>query len=199
MKALAVLLLGLGFSAFVADMAFAGEDDNQEAGNPNPLPPVMAAEESTDQAMMQETALAELLADVEKKYAGLAMAIRELQRQIEQKLKKIKKIESDIGVSKRLLAKERAELSGYIRSAYQMGRQKQLKLLLSQRDPSLSSRMMLYYRYVNQGRLKKIAQFEKLISQLYALDQQKQGEYQTLEQSRQQKTLQQVALNKVRQ
>ena len=38
-----------------------------------------------------------------------------------------------------------------------MGQKEQLKLLLNQQDPALSSRMLVYYDYLNKARLTKLA------------------------------------------
>ncbi|MDD2724591.1 MAG: peptidoglycan DD-metalloendopeptidase family protein [Methylovulum sp.] len=142
--------------------------------------------------------LEQLLADVEKRYGETAFELRSLERQIDQKRRNIDKIELDILKKQRAIAKERKDLTGQVKAAYQMGQQEELKLLLNQQDPALSSRMMIYYSYINKARMAKIAQLEESIADLEQLNKQRQTETVLLEQNIQQKKLQQSALNEVR-
>jgi len=108
--------------------------------------------------------LEKLLADVEKRYGEIASELRSLERQIAQKRRNIDKIELDILKKQRAIAKERRDLAGQVKAAYLMGQQEELKLLLNQQDPALSSRMMIYYSYINKARMLKIAQLEQSIA-----------------------------------
>lgn len=142
--------------------------------------------------------LEQLLSDVEKRYGETAATLRSLQKQIEQKRRNIDKIELDILASQRAIAKERKDLAGQVKAAYEMGQQEALKLLLNQQDPALSNRMMIYYGYINKARMAKIAQLEHSIQKLEQLDKNKIAETQQLELDLQQKKVQQTALNDVR-
>jgi septal ring factor EnvC (AmiA/AmiB activator) len=158
----------------------------------------VSIEAANQQALAQQAALEQLLVDVEKRYGETAASLRVLQRQIEQKHQNIGKIEHDILAHQHTLARERKELAGHVKSAYQMGRQEALKLILNQHDPALSSRMMIYYRYIDKARLEKIGQIEQAVKTLEQLEQQKQTETALLERDLEQKTLQQAALGEVR-
>jgi septal ring factor EnvC (AmiA/AmiB activator) len=90
------------------------------------------------------------------------------------------------------------ELASQISTAYIMGQKEKLKLLLNQEDPALSSRMMVYFNYLNKERLKKLADFEAAVQRLDQLDMQKQTETELLEHDLEQKKSEQAALDQAR-
>ncbi len=59
--------------------------------------------------------------------------------------------------------RQRALLSEQMRSAYSMGHQQNLKMLLNQQDPTQVGRTQAYFRYFNRARTKQITQFIKSI------------------------------------
>ncbi len=79
-----------------------------------------------------------------------------------------------------------------------MGQKEKLKLMLNQQDPALSSRMMVYYNYLNKARLKKLADIDESLKHLSQLDKQKLEETELLEQKLEQKKAEQTALADVR-
>jgi septal ring factor EnvC (AmiA/AmiB activator) len=64
------------------------------------------------------------------------------------------------------LQQERDTLVKQIRSAYRMGRQQQIKLLLSQQDTQIFSRMLNYYDYLNRARIAGMQTAEQTLQQL---------------------------------
>ncbi|MGZ8225637.1 MAG: murein hydrolase activator EnvC family protein [Methylococcaceae bacterium] len=146
----------------------------------------------------QKNTLEALLADVEKRYGETAALLRTLHRQIEQKRQVLDTIRHDIQTYQRQLDKESKELSGQIRSAYMMGQQEKLKLMLNQQDPALSSRMMVYYNYLNKKRLTKLATIQESVKLLDELDKQRQAEADSLESQLKQKHSEQAVLNAFR-
>lgn len=58
--------------------------------------------------------------------------------------------------TQRKIADERDALAGELRVAYMNGRQEQLKLLLTQRDPAQLGRIMAYYGYFGRARAERI-------------------------------------------
>jgi len=64
---------------------------------------------------------------------------------------------------------ERSALSGQILAAYKIGRQEQLKMLLSQTDPAAAGRMLAYYGYFGRARAAQIDQIRERQQQLQAL------------------------------
>ena len=57
-----------------------------------------------------------------------------------------------------------------LRSAYQMGRQGQVKVLLNQKEPDTVTRMMAYYRYFLTARSEHIARYRETLEAIAALE-----------------------------
>ncbi|MDD1618010.1 MAG: peptidoglycan DD-metalloendopeptidase family protein [Methylococcaceae bacterium] len=146
----------------------------------------------------QKDNLLNLLADIEKHYGEIAALLKTLQIQIEQKRQSLDNIRQDMQVYQKEIDKLSKELAGQIRAAYAMGQKEKLKLLLNQQDPTLSSRMMVYFNYFNKERLKKLTEIEAAVQRLDQLDKQKKTETELLEQNLEQKKSEQAALDEAR-
>jgi septal ring factor EnvC (AmiA/AmiB activator) len=68
------------------------------------------------------------------------------------------------------LGERRAALAGQIRAASMIGQQEPIKLLLSQRDPGQTGRVLTYYRYFGRARADQIAAINSHLAELTALD-----------------------------
>jgi septal ring factor EnvC (AmiA/AmiB activator) len=146
----------------------------------------------------QKDSLQNLLADIEKRYGETAASLKTLQTQIEQKRQSLDKIWQDMQGYQHEIDRLNKELASQIRAAYVMGQQEKLKLMLNQQDPALSSRMMVYFNYINKERLKKLADLEAAVQRLDQLDKQKQTEAELLEQALERKKSEQVVLDEAR-
>ena len=63
-------------------------------------------------------------------------------------------------------------LINQLRTAYSMGRQDKLKLILNQVDTQVVGRMLVYYDYMHKARRLRIAQVEQDLERLYVLQRQ---------------------------
>jgi murein hydrolase activator len=68
------------------------------------------------------------------------------------------------------LASNRTALAGQLRSAYLIGRQEPLKLLLNQGDPARAGRMFMYYSYFGRARALQIQAIEADLQRITQLD-----------------------------
>jgi septal ring factor EnvC (AmiA/AmiB activator) len=68
------------------------------------------------------------------------------------------------------LANDREALAGQVRAAHMIGPQEPLKLLLSQRDPGQTGRMLAYYGYFGRARASQIAAIDANLAELATLD-----------------------------
>lgn len=68
------------------------------------------------------------------------------------------------------LAKDRDALAGQIRAAHMIGRQEPIKLLLNQRDPAETGRVLVYYQYFGRARASQIAAIDAHLAELARLD-----------------------------
>lgn len=78
------------------------------------------------------------------------------------------------------LAAEQRELSSELRSAYLIGREEPLKLLLNQEDPARAGRMFAYYSYFGRARADRIARIGAYVAGIAALDAQLRAEEERL-------------------
>ena len=110
---------------------------------------ITTVRENMERLAQQKEEQQVLLADIEQHYGETAAALKELHLKIEQKRKSLTNIRLDMLEYQKEVNKLSQELAAQIRAAYAMGQQEALKLLLSQKDPALSHRMMAYFNAIN--------------------------------------------------
>lgn len=183
-------------------VALAGRGYAEDAQTSNELNRVESdinnVKEDMQRLSEQKDSLQNLLADIEKHYGETAASLKTLKTQIEQKRRSLNTIRRDMQTYQDEIDRLGNELAGQIRAAYAMGQKEKLKLLLNQQDPALSSRMMIYFDYINKERLKKLAEMDASIQSLDQLDKQKQAETEQLEQDLKRKKSEQIALDDAR-
>jgi septal ring factor EnvC (AmiA/AmiB activator) len=94
--------------------------------------------------------------------------LHDIERQIDKKGTHLQKLRDTKEHHQDNLARERDRLTHQIRTAYRIGRNDYLKLLLNQEDPALVGRVLAYYDYQNRARVDRI---NAVIQQLDALNQ----------------------------
>jgi septal ring factor EnvC (AmiA/AmiB activator) len=159
---------------------------------------IRAVEQNMERIQQEKDTLNAQLADIERTYGETVALLKELQAQIDQRRQNLDKTQLDIQSYQDEVKKHNKELAGQIKAAYAMGQKEKLKLMLNQQDPALSSRMMVYYNYLNKARLKKLADIDESLKHLSQLDKQKLEETELLEQKLEQKKAEQTALADVR-
>jgi len=149
-------------------------------------------------AEKHETSLNEQLAEIEKLYGNTAALLRTLNSQVEAKNNNLSKIRKELTLLQTEVVKNNKELSGQIKAAYAMGQQEKLKLLLNQKDPALSSRMLVYYGYLNVARVSKLTKLNESVTQLTVLEQQQQQETEQLKNVLEQQKTEQLTADSIR-
>lgn len=118
------------------------------------------------QAHGQRTTLNRQLEKSEQAIGRLARRLRVLrvrQKRTSQRLETLRRQEES---QQRALAKQRELLIRQVRAAYAMGRQEQLHILLSQKDPAAVTRVLAYYDYINRERVRRMAQIREHLQAL---------------------------------
>lgn len=146
----------------------------------------------------QKEELLGLLAQVDERYGDVAASLRTIEAQIKLSNAGLDKIRKEINTYQDQIDQLAQELGGQVKAAYALGQQDKLKLMLNQQDPALSSRMMVYYEYLNKSRLGKLANLQQTVKYLEQLDKDKQTETELLEKNQGQKKTEQAALDEVR-
>lgn len=113
------------------------------------------------------------LKGTKKQRSSVLTELKNLESEISKNSRKLKKIENDIHKVKgqkrnlereltrlnRQLSEQRTILSEQVRSAYSMGHQQNLKMLLNQQDPAQAGRTQEYFNYLNRARQQQISSF----------------------------------------
>lgn len=114
----------------------------------------------------QQSELNKKLQTVEQKIGRLARHLRVLAGSLGRQKKQLQQLQQKRTKQEAELETHRSLLSRQIRTAYAMGRQERIKILLNQQDPATISRVMAYYDYFNQARTEQLALIQKLIAGL---------------------------------
>lgn len=113
------------------------------------------------------------LKGTKKQRSSVLSELNKLELEISKNARKLKKIEQEVVRVKeqkralerelkqlnRQLANQRAILAEQVRSAYSMGHQQNLKMLLNQQDPAQAGRTQEYFNYLNRARQQQINSF----------------------------------------
>ncbi len=138
------------------------------------------------------------LATLEKRYGNIAVSLTKLHKQINQTQKKLKSLHKAILHAKAQTEQQNKVLGSQIKAAYAMGQKERLKLVFNQQDPALSSRMLVYYDYLNKARIKKIDEIERMLVHLEQLEVQKREEALSLENNLAKKKREQIELTETK-
>ncbi|PCI66644.1 MAG: peptidase M23 [Piscirickettsiaceae bacterium] len=142
----------------------------------------------------QEAAKAQQLAQLRQKMLVVEQTIKASQRTLSKEEKELRKVEKALGKSTAILRKLNTKLSNIkkkiaglhrqqtelstkvsqqkqiladqLRSAYVMGKQQKIKLLLNQEQPDRLSRVMQYYDYFNRARVENVRELNGAIVEL---------------------------------
>jgi septal ring factor EnvC (AmiA/AmiB activator) len=99
----------------------------------------------------------------EKEIGKTLRQIKSSDRELKQQRRRLGKLQQKKISQQSSLIKYQSQLSQQAQATYTMGRQEYLKLLLNQEDPARVSRMLVYYRYINQAKLKEITQVRNAV------------------------------------
>ncbi|MEM6405757.1 MAG: peptidoglycan DD-metalloendopeptidase family protein [Pseudomonadota bacterium] len=96
----------------------------------------------------------------------LQQTLHDLTKRYDKQQQQLKRLRKQAKQQQLTLQRERRELVKQIRTAYQMGRQQQVKLLLNQQDKKIFSRMLTYYDYLNHTRMIRMSSAKQVLEQL---------------------------------
>lgn len=111
------------------------------------------------------------LKNTETTIGQLAKTIEQQTRQLRKSQRQIKQLKKQQVQAQKDLQTQKDTLSQQIRAAYMMGQQDYLKLLLNQQDPARLGRIMTYYQYFNNARLRQMQKISQLLETVQVLEQ----------------------------
>jgi septal ring factor EnvC (AmiA/AmiB activator) len=116
--------------------------------------------QKTRQLLLQE------LRSTERRIGRAALDLRQVSKALEQQRKRLKGLRSERAEQRQKLAVQQDALRKQVRSAYAMGRQERVKILLNQQDPAMVSRVMVYYDYLNRARIERAKEIGRILDML---------------------------------
>ncbi len=173
----AICLLCIGFNA----VAWAERD----SGKAHDLAEVHAQRElvgdDVKKLAQERSAQIEQLRRLEKQYGEHLNDLDKIKQEIRQQEQALQTVKEKIATTKQDLQRQRKSLEGLVKSAYAMGDKQGMDLLLNQRDPALSGRLLVYFDYMSKARVQKLKAIEEDVNQLQQLEAQKNTETQLLQ------------------
>lgn len=124
-----------------------------------------------------------LLAELKKldvQYGKSSFQLKRLENDVKRLNKKLKKDQQLIRIKQKEIASQKNALASQVKVAFGMGKNEKLKLILNQKDPSVSDRMLVYYDYLNKARQQRIIKIDQGLQSLRALETKKLKETEEL-------------------
>ena len=123
----------------------------------------------------------EELRRLDKQYGEQVNALNAVKIEIRRQEQALQKIRDKSAATQKKLQVARRNLAGLVKSAYASGDKQGLDVLLNQRDPALSGRMLVYYGYIGKARVEKLQAIEDDIKSLKQLESQNDTETRLLQ------------------
>lgn len=121
------------------------------------------------------------LRKLEKQYGEQINALDAVKAEIQQQEQTLGEVRRNIAATEKKLHAQRENLQGLVKSAHAMSHKEGLDVLLNQRDPALSGRMLVYYEYISKARLQTLQAIEDDFKNLRQLEARKDTESQLLQ------------------
>ena len=103
------------------------------------------------------------LKKLESEISKNAIALKALAKDVQIIQKQKTRLERDLELLNKQQRRQQKALSEQIRSAYSMGHQQNLKMLLNQQNPAQAGRTQEYFNYLNRARTQQIESFTETI------------------------------------
>jgi len=110
------------------------------------------------------------LQQLESEISKNSMALKKTEAKIDGLNDNISGLRSDLSKLNGKLKTQRQSLAEQVRTAYAIGHQQQVKMLLNQQDPAEMGRVMVYFDYLNRARKQQISEFLDSIAEKQRLE-----------------------------
>jgi murein hydrolase activator len=119
---------------------------------------------STKQKRRQ--AIQQRLMATEKKIGRQSKELKKLDRSLATQRQRIRAARIQQGLNRNSLTSQRHTMEQQIRSAYAIGRQDRVKLILNQQDPAVAGRLLVYHDYFNRSRVQLLDLIQDTLNKL---------------------------------
>lgn len=103
---------------------------------------------------------------IERNIARHSIDLRELESQLDSRRQQLQSLQPQERRQRQALRTHQHLLAQQLRSAWLMGEQNRIKMLLNQQDPSRVSRLLKYHEYLNRARSQKVERLGRLQAEL---------------------------------
>lgn len=167
MPQFALLVLAL----FLSPIAYSAQDQQQAEQELQELKQVInQLQKKLAENRSQQTDTEKAIQAIDVKLSAVSKELRVTQTNISKNKKELNQLQKQKTEKNILKEKQRKQLSSQLRSAYIAGQEEYIKLLLNQEDPAKISRMLQYYRYLNQARIRDIEALQKTLEELQLVE-----------------------------
>jgi len=163
---------GLGLvSVFLISQFLYAEDLNEKSAQLDSVRgKIEDVKTSMEKARLETRILQAELKKNETSAGNIALNIREIEKQLRLRNKRLDELKSKKSSHEKVLTEQKSALAQQIRSAYMVGKNDYMKLLLNQEDPARVGRVLAYYDYHNQTRARQIHSVNTEIEALTQLE-----------------------------
>lgn len=167
-----VIALILAFFSCFPTSLFAAQPDTYETAEQlkKIQSQIKKVQKSLGALEIQKGTLTDQLRNIERRYGEIASTLRSLQKNIVEQQARLENIREESRQQSAEVRRLTVSLRHQIRSAYAMGRQERLKMILNQKDPTQANRMLVYFEYLNRDRLTQIKQVKDSLFRLQSLE-----------------------------
>ena len=131
---------------------------------------VKSVEKSISLTQQSKTKEERELRQIERQLSASSQKIQSLNDKLAQANKKIKALKNEQTLLTDGITAQKLLLAEQLKSAYLMGKQQRVKMLLNQQQPDRMSRVLKYYDYFNQARIDNVEALEADIQQLLIVE-----------------------------
>ncbi len=107
---------------------------------------------------------------VERRIGKASLALKKIGVDLREHQRRLPELQAERASQSRKLVRQRQRLAEEVRTAYLMGHQQQVKLILNQEEPASVNRMLVYFGYFSRARQAQIASVRSTLEELQSLE-----------------------------
>ena len=157
---------------------------------------IQAIEHRLDRSRAEESRVSRSLREVETRLSRTRRELAETAQRLEHQQARLQALQQEQVQLGQELARHREGLGQYLRTAFMLGRQESIKLVLNQEDPQRLGRTLTYYRYLARDRAEAVSQARRALQELAAVERDIDAQLAALEATRERRAGQQQDLER---
>tara|TARA_R110000772_G_scaffold58976_1_gene133625 strand:- start:6205 stop:7371 length:1167 start_codon:yes stop_codon:yes gene_type:complete len=189
---LLALLLTAGFGGTAAAADGDGEANKQQLRELNQK--IGKLKKSISSQQSERSNAAKALQRIEKDIGVTAAKLHRTKEKSQQQQRKLNELENRQRQLRSQQQSQKALIAEHVRSAYSLGKESQMKMLLNQEDPEKLSRTLTYFDYFNRARSAELRKYRDTLNELDTIKPAISAEAEALALSRRELEQQQQAL-----